>query len=604
MKLPFLGKRAAHADEISGRPLDDRVIWRLLPYLRGHGRAVGISVALVFVSAAVALAGPKLLGLMVDRGIVPKNYGMLYRLVIIYGLLELLRLAAVYAQSILLQRVGQQVMQGVRGDLFGRLIRMPVAFFDRHPVGRLVTRVTNDTMNLSELFSASFVLLLSDILLIGGVIAAMLILHGKLGLIAISVFPFMIFAMVFFSGRLRISFRRAREILAQLNGLFAERMAGMPIVQLMEREGLERESYRRLSFEYRERQFEGVYYYSLFHPVITILSGVSVALVVWFGPHYMQKGEIALGTLISFLAYAQVLYQPVRNITDRYNIFLAAMSSAERIFTLMEMAEEEGLRAEGEPARRRLVGELAFENVSFRYPVCEEPNRAPALRDLSFRVGPGQTLAVVGHTGAGKTTITNLLFRFYDPDSGRILLAGRELRDFSKRELRERIGFVQQEVFLFTGSVRENLALLRRGISDAEILAAAELTGFARVLRKLPAGLDTELDERGSNLSLGERQILAFTRVYLQQPDILVLDEATSSVDSESERLLQQAARELMRERASIVIAHRLETVKHADRILVLERGELAEAGSHAELLALGGIYAKFVRLQESGVAH
>jgi ATP-binding cassette subfamily B protein len=314
----------------------------------------------------------------------------------------------------------------------------------------------------------------------------------------------------------------------------------------------------------------------------------------------MHEGDIALGTLISFLAYAQVLYQPVRNITDRYNIFLAAMSSAERIFTLTDMAEEEGLRMSG-PDRRRLVGDLIFENVSFQYPVSEEPNRAPALKDFSFTVRAGQTLAVVGHTGAGKTTITNLLFRFYDPDQGRILLAGRDLREFSKRELRERIGFVQQEVFLFTGTVRENLALLRQEITDEEILAAAALTGFARVLKKLPEGLDTELDERGSNLSMGERQILAFTRVYLQQPDILVLDEATSSVDTESERLLQNAAKELMRERASIVIAHRLETVKHADQILVLERGSLAEAGTHAELLLRGGIYAKFVRLQEAG---
>jgi len=604
--IPFLAKlrkRKPHADEISGQPLDDRVMWRLLPYLEGHGRAVTISILLVFVSAGVALFGPKLLGLIVDKALVPRDATLLYKLVLLFGALELVRLAAVYVQSILLQKVGQEVMQRVRGDLFGRLIRMPVAFFDKNPVGRLVTRVTNDTMNLSELFSASFVLLLSDILLIVGVIAAMILIHPKLGLLAISVFPLMIFSMAFFAGKLRVSFRRAREVLARLNGLFAERMAGMPIVQLMEREGLERESYRQLSYDYRERQFEGVYYYSLFHPIITILGGASVALVVWFGPHYMQKGEIALGTLISFLAYAQVLYQPVRNITDRYNIFLAAMSSAERIFTLYDMAEEEGLREENAP-RRRLLGELAFEGVSFRYPVGDEPNRSPALQNLSFRVRAGQTLAVVGHTGAGKTTITNLLFRFYEPDAGKILLAGRDLRDFSKRELRERIGFVQQEVFLFTGSVRENLALLRAGITDEEILKAAEITGFARVLKRLPAGLDTELDERGSNLSLGERQILAFTRVYLQQPDILVLDEATSSVDQESERLLQTASRELMRERASIVIAHRLETVKHADHILVLEGGRLAEAGTHAELTAAGGIYAKFVTLQEGATAH
>ena len=275
------------------------------------------------------------------------------------------------------------------------------------------------------------------------------------------------------------------------------------------------------------------------------------------------------------------------------------MSSAERIFTLLDMAEEAGLREDG-PDRRRLTGELRFDNVTFRYPVSNEPGRAAALQNLSFEVRENQTSAIVGHTGAGKSTITNLLFRFYDPEGGRILLGGRDLREFSKRELRERIGFVQQEVFLFSGSVRENLALLRPNLTDAEIVEAAQLTGFARVIAKLPDGLNTELDERGSNLSMGERQILAFTRVYLQRPDILVLDEATSSVDQESERLLQKASAELMRGRASIVIAHRLETVKHADKILVMKQGRLVELGSHQDLVNRGGIYAEFVRLQET----
>jgi ATP-binding cassette subfamily B multidrug efflux pump len=596
----ILRKKPGAADEISGQGLDDKVGWRLLPYVKHHKGPAALATLLVFVSAAVALAGPKILGMIVDQALVPKNYALLYRLIALFAGLEILRVVSIFVQSYVLQKMGQDVMQEVRNDLFGRLIRMPVAFFDKNPVGKLVTRVTNDTMNLSELFSASFVLLLSDIILIVGVIAAMLLLHGKLGLIALSVFPLMIYFMVHFSGRLRLSFRRSREVLAQLNSFFAERMAGMPVVQLMEREAMERESYRSLSFDYREKQFDGVYLYSLFHPAITILSGISVALVIWFGPKYLSEGNIALGTLISFLAYAQTLYQPVRNITDRYNIFLAAMSSAERIFTLLDMAEEAGLRDDGLD-RRRLNGELRFEKVTFRYPVNNEPGRAPALQDLSFEVKENQTIAIVGHTGAGKSTITNLLFRFYEPDSGRILLGGRDLREFSKREIRERIGFVQQEVFLFSGSVRENLALLRPNLTDAEILSAARLTGFSRVIDKLSAGLDTELDERGSNLSMGERQILAFTRAYLQRPDILVLDEATSSVDQESERLLQRATAELMRGRASIVIAHRLETVKHADQILVLKHGKLMEAGNHQDLVARGGIYAEFVRLQEAG---
>lgn len=590
---------ASQLDEITGSYFDDKVARRLLPYLKPHLGALGLAVVLVFFGAGIALYTPKLLGQIVDKALLPRDTSLLYQLVLLYGVLELLRLSSVYLQSYGLQKIGQSVMQAIRTDLFGRLLRMPVSFFDKNPTGRLVTRVTNDTMNLSELFSAGFVMLLSDIILIAGVIGAMLLLHWKLGLLVISVFPLMIFTMVYFSGKLRLAFRESREVLGKLNGFFAEQMGGMPVVQLMEREKFERENFRALSFDYREKQFVGVYLYSLFHPIITVLGGASVAIALWYGPGFINAGEIPLGTFVSFLAYAQVLYQPVRNITDRYNIFLAAMASAERIFSLLDLPEESGLRDEGSGGGLKF-GDLAFENVTFTYPAGDEPSRQPAIAGLSFRASGHETIAVVGHTGAGKTTLTSLLFRFYDPDQGRILLDGRDLRTMAKRELRERIGFVQQEVFLFSGTLRENLALLRRSLTDEEILQGCRHTGFDRVLARLPLGLDTELDERGSNLSMGERQILAFTRVYLQRPEILVLDEATSSVDRESEIMLQRAAAELMKGRTSIVIAHRLETVKHADRILVLERGKLVEEGNHEKLLAQGGIYARFVRFQEA----
>jgi ATP-binding cassette subfamily B protein len=594
------GKRKAdQLDEITGSYFDDKVARRLLPYLKPHIGAMSVAVMLVFLGAGVALYTPKLLGQIVDKALIPRDRSLLYQLVLLYGFLELVRVTSVYLQSYGLQKIGQAVMQAIRTDLFGRLLRMPVSFFDKNPTGRLVTRVTNDTVNLSELFSSGFVMLLSDVILIAGVIGAMLLLHWKLGLLVISVFPLMILTMVYFSERLRLAFRNSREVLGRLNGVFAEQMAGMPVVQLMEREKFERESYRALSFDYREKQFVGVYLYSLFHPVITILGGASVAIALWYGPGFIHAGDIPLGTFVSFLAYAQVLYQPVRNITDRYNIFLAAMASAERIFSLVDLPEEEGLR-EGGAGESLKFGDLAFEGVSFTYPASGEAARAPALSSLSFRAGSNETIAVVGHTGAGKTTLTSLLFRFYDPDQGRILLDGGDLRTMPKRELRERIGFVQQEVFLFSGTLRENLALFRRSLSDAEILEGCARTGFDRVLARLPLGLDTELDERGSNLSMGERQILAFTRVYLQRPEILVLDEATSSVDRESEIMLQRAAGELMKGRTSIVIAHRLETVRDADRILVLERGKLVEEGNHESLLARGGIYARFVRFQEA----
>lgn len=590
-------KRDAKIDEISGKGFDERVVLRLAPYLRPHLRSVMFAVVMVFASAGVAIYGPRLLGKIVDQALLPRDNQLLLRLVGLFVALELVRIACIFGQTSLLMRVGLSVMRALRRDLFGRLLRMPVPFFDRNPVGKLVTRVTNDTVNLAELFSAGFVALLSDVLLIVGVITAMIAMNWRLGLIAISVFPLMILSMTWFSGRLREAFRLSRDVLAHLNAFFAERMQGMNVVQLMEREAFERAQYEKLSAEYRDRQFDGVFLYSLFHPAITVLSAASVALVLWHSPGLLAAKEIELGTFVSFLAYVQVLYQPVRSITDRYNIYLAAMASAERIFTLMDMSEEEGVR-EASPARASALGRIVFDDVTFHYPARREGHPTPALENVSFTVNEGETVAIVGHTGAGKTTLTSLLFRFYEPTGGRILAGNRELSSIPKPELRARIGFVQQEVFLFSGTLRENLALMRRGLSDREILEGCERTGFLRIVERLPNGLDTELDERGANLSLGERQILAFTRVFLQQPDLLVLDEATSSVDRDSEMLLQRASRELTKGRSALVIAHRLETVRHADRILVLERGKLVEQGSHSQLVGMGGRYSRFVALQ------
>ncbi len=584
-------------DEISGQKFDDQVFFRLWPYLRPHLGLFSVALVLVFMSAGVSLYMPKLLGVIVDKALVPKDLHKLYRFVALFAGLELFRLTAFFFQTFLLQKVGQKVMHGIRSHLFARLIRMPVPFFDRNPVGRLVTRLTNDTANLSELFSAGFVMLLGDLILIVGVVVALVMLQPKLGLLAVSVFPLMILTMVFFSGRLRLAFRRAREVLARLNAFFAERMSGMNVVQQFNRESYERDSYRKLSKEYQTRQFDGVNLYSLFHPTITVLSAVSIVLVLWFGPKAMQLGEIQVGVFVSFLAYVQVLYQPVRNITDRYNVFLAAMSSAERIFTLIDMKQEDGLESADVPNENTadIKGSFAFENVCFSYTGNSERY---ALRNISFSVKQGERIALVGHTGAGKTTVTSLLLRFYEPNSGRIVLDGRDLQSYSKQELRERIGFVQQEVFLFTGSIRENLLLLRQETTEEEILAACEATGLSEILERLPDGLDTMLDERGANLSLGERQVIAFTRVFLQKPEILILDEATASVDSGTEARIQKAADALLKGRTSLIIAHRLATIRDADRIFVFEKGTLVEAGSHHELVNLAGRYAKLVAAQ------
>ncbi len=586
-------------DEISGKIFDQKVFLRMLPYLRPYLGLFLFCMLLVFMASGIALYAPRLLGRVVDEALLPKNNILLLRLCTLYVGMELLRLCSNFTQSYFLQKIGQRVMHAIRSDLMGRLLHMSIPFFDHNPTGRLVTRTTNDIANLAELFSAGFVMLIGDLLLITGVTTAILLMHWKLGLIALSVFPLMLFTMWFFSGRLRLAFRESRRVLSQLNSFFAERTAGMPIVQLMGREEHERKSYKNMSEEYRDKQFGGVYIYSLFHPTITILSSASLALVIFFALPFLQKGEIPLGTFVALLAYIQILYQPVRNITDKYNIFLAAMSSAERIFTLLDMDEEKDIRSSINRSNTPLLGTLEFKHVSFSYETkledSDETKLVQALKNINFAIKGGEKIAIVGHTGAGKSTILSLLFRFYELREGEIFLDGKNLQHYSKRELRERIGFVQQDVFLFAGTIRENLLLLKQNVSDEEILAAARATGFDRVLAKLPAGINTPLEERGANLSLGERQILAFTRVYLQKPDILVLDEATSSIDRESELQIQAATEQLIRGRTSLIIAHRLSTVRNADRIFVFERGELKEAGSHSELEKKNKNYARLL---------
>jgi ABC-type multidrug transport system fused ATPase/permease subunit len=403
--------------------------------------------------------------------------------------------------------------------------------------------------------------------------------------------------MNYFSKRLRVAYREARTSLSFLNSFFAERMGGMPTVQLMNMEEHERRRFDRLSETYFVKQMGSVHVFAYFHPSITILTAASIALTLYFGGGYVIDQRVPIGVFVSFLAYVQVLFQPVRGLTEKYNIYQNAMSSAERIFGALELKEEEGLRKDntsltGEP---RLTGEIRFDHVSFSY---SEKMDTWALRDANFHITPQERIAVVGHSGAGKSTLLSLLFRFYQPQRGSILLDGRPIESFSKHFLRRRLGFVQQDVFIFAGTIRENLTLLGDSITEEKLNAACDATGMNQILARLEAGLETRLDERGSNLSLGERQVLAITRVLLQDPDILILDEATSHVDNSTERLLQKAIEQVTKNRTSILIAHRLSTIRDADRIFVFEKGAIVESGTHDELVTAQGAYYSFSKLQ------
>lgn len=578
-----------------------RVVRELWPYIRPHKWRIFLVALLMVYTVGVALYVPLLLGKIVDTALIPRDRELLLRLGALFVALELGWMAAKICESYVLQKIGQSAMQQLRLDLFGRLIRMPVAFYSRHPTGKLVTRIVNDTANLMEIFGSGFVTLFADILVVLGVLVAMILLDWKLGLIAIAVFPIMVYAMNYFSRRLRLAYRRARLSLSSLNAFFAERVTGMPIVQLMRMEEHERSRFNELSRDYFQKQMGSVRVFAFFHPTITVLTAASITLVLYFGGIFVASGALPIGVFVSFLAYIQILFQPVRALTEKYNIYQNAMSSAEQIFSLLALEEEAGLRT-GAGARTRLRGEIEFANVWFSY---DDSHGLPlsarnwALRDANFRIVPQEKIAVVGHTGAGKSTLLNLLFRFHDPQRGAILVDGREISSYPKQFLRRRFGFVQQDVFIFAGTIRENLCLLGENVSETRLLEACRATGMDRIVAALPAGYDTRLDERGSNLSLGERQVLAITRVLLQEPDVLVLDEATSHVDTESERILQRAMDEVTKNRTSLVIAHRLSTIRNADRIFVFEKGEIVECGSHAALVAKRGAYYQFTASQD-----
>ncbi len=594
----------ARIDELTGNQVNTSVVQFLLPYMKPFIRLLSFAIILVFITVGARLYGPRLLGEVVDRALIPKNYELLLQLVILFAGIKITQYLGQLGQSYFLTLVGQRVMHKLREDLFAKLIRMPIPFYDRNPTGRLVTRITNDTVNLTELFGPGFVLLLSDLLVIFGVACVMIAIDWRLGLIASSVVPIMIFVMQFFSNKLRKAYREARQSLSTVNAFFAERVTGMDTIQLMGMVEHEQKRFQKVSELYFHKQSASILIFAIFRPTITILSALSISLVLYFGGSYVYEGAIPIGVFVSFLMYVQLMFDPVRSLTEKYNIYQNAMASAERIFSILHYPEEDGLRINKnhrkDHSMDRFHGKIEFENVWFSYSSKSDrsSSRKWALENASFIAPAGKTAAIVGHTGAGKSTLLSLLFRFYSPQMGRIMIDGRDIADMSKLELRSRLGFVQQDVFIFAGTLRENLKVLNKSATNADVQHAVDATGLSKLIAKLPKGLDTELEERGANLSIGERQVIAITRVLIQDPDILILDEATSHIDTETEQNLQQAINTLTKNRTSLVIAHRLSTIADADQVLVFEKGKIVESGPHSDLLEQKGIYYHFWSIQ------
>ena len=595
-------------DETLGRVYDARLARRLLRYVRPYRRLVVGAVLLLCIEGGVQLVGPALTRQVIDVAIPAGDAGMVRTAAMLYALSLLLQFTAGYGETVLTGLLGQRVMRDLRTQLFGHLQRLPVAFYDRSPVGRLVTRVTSDVEALNELFTAGVVAGLGDLFTLVAIGVMMLTVDWQLALASFAVMPFVLIASRIFQTRVRTAYREIRTRLARINAFVQERLTGLRVVQLFGRQEAERARFQRLNDDHLDAHLRSIRVYALYFPAIELLTTVALASLIVAAASRVGAGTLTVGTVAAFLQLVRRFFQPLQDLSEKFNILQGAMAASERIFSLLDEPVEAslvrpsalGARRSAEHERRASSAEgltVEFDDVWFTYGDPEAADPQWVLRGVSFRVAPGETLALVGHTGAGKTTIVSLLLRFYEPHRGRILVDGADVRELPAEVLRARIGFVQQDIFLFAGDVATNVRL-GAPLTDAEVEAAAARVGADRVVRRLPGGWRHQLGERGSSLSVGERQLLAFARAIAADPALLVLDEATSAVDSEAEERIQAALATLMRGRTTIAVAHRLSTIVAADVILVMHHGQVAERGRHAALLARDGLYARLYRLQ------
>ncbi len=585
-------------EEALGKGYDARLMRRLLRYLRPYRWKVAGAVALLVSAAALQAVGPWLVQLALDIAVPERDPDLLALLAAAYFATAFLTFGLEYGQSVATTWLGQRVMYDLRAQIFDRLQRLDLRFYDRTPVGRLMTRITSDVETLNELFSSGVVAIFGDLFTLVFIVSAMVIMDWELALVAFAVIPLVMWVAAFFRSRIRNAYRDIRVRTARMNAFLHERITGIRVVQLFNREGPDARRMNEVNQDYLEAHLRSIHYYALFFPVIEVFSAVSLALILWYGGSQVLAGATTVGIVTAFLLYARRFFRPIQDLSEKYNLLQSAMASSERIFKLLD--QEPAVRDPASPARlpTPIRGEVEFRDVWFAYDGDESKEPNWVLKGVSFRVAAGEKVAIVGHTGSGKTTMINLLMRFYDPQRGDILVDGVPVRQLAQRELRSAIGLVLQDIFLFSEDVGYNVRLGNEGISEEAMRAAAEYVGADAIVARLPKGYDQPLGERGLSLSVGERQLVSFARALAFNPRILVLDEATSSVDSEIEARISEATVRLMKGRTSVVIAHRLSTVQGSDRILVLHHGELVEEGSHRELLDHGGLYARLYELQ------
>jgi len=586
-----------HDDEILGKAYDARLMQRLLAYLRPYWPQVLVAFVAITLGSAMALAQPYLMKVAIDQYIAVRQLDGLGRLAVIYVGVLVLGFVAEYVQTWTMQMTGQRIMFDIRMALYRHLQRLDIRYYDRNPVGRLMTRVTSDVDVLNDLFTSGVVTIFGDVFTLVGIMGVMMWMNWRLALVAFAVLPLIAIVTQWFRLNVRESYRVVRGWIARINAFLQENITGMSTVQLFRREQLNFERFDEIDRKHRDANIDSIFYYAVFYPAIEAISALASALIIWYGGASVLSGTLSLGALAAFLQYSQRFFRPISDMSEKFNILQSAMASSERIFKLLD--EPVRIQSPDQPRPFERRGHIVFDRVWFAY---NEPGGGAepewVLKDVSFEVRPGERVGIVGATGSGKTTLINLLLRFYDVQRGRITIDGVDVRQMDLHALRALFSLVLQDVHLFTGTIGDNIRLGNTDITDAEVRRAAEAVHADRFIDRLPKTYEAPVAERGATLSLGQKQLLSFARALAFNPRVLILDEATSSVDTETEILIRDALATLMAGRTTIAIAHRLSTIQDMNTILVLHKGVLREAGTHQELLAARGIYYKLFELQ------
>ncbi len=579
-------------EEALGKPLDSVLFKRLLQYFRPYLKYIVLAVSLTIFIAALSAVRPRLTQIAIDDNIVRKDIPGLQLIIILLIATLVLQGIIQYAMTYLTSWIGQKIIYDLRKKIYTHVLNLNLKFFDNNPIGRLVTRVTNDVEVLYEVFSSGLVTAFGDILTIVWILYFMFTLDVQLTLVTLSVLPFLVYATSVFRKSVRNSYRKIRILIASINSYIQEHITGISVVQLFGREKKTIDEFEKINSEHTLENKKSIMYYALFFPVVELLGATAVGLIIWYGGGEAMRAAISVGVIISFVQYTEMFFRPIRDLAEKYNILQTAMASSERIFNLLDT--QNPITDQENPVELNDVkGRIEFKNVWFAY-----NDEDYVLKNVNFTINAGEKVAFVGHTGAGKTTIINLINRFYDVNKGCISVDGVDIRNLSQKELRKNIGVVLQDVFLFSGDIRYNIDLDNTEISDDEIHYSLDNTGLRRFINELPDGISHKVNERGSTLSVGQRQLISFARALAYNPKILVLDEATSSVDTETELLIQKATEKLIEDRTSIIIAHRLSTIQSCDKIIVMHKGEIKESGNHQELLNKRGLYFKLYQLQ------